>query len=466
MIDNRQPLTLGCIVWQGSRMKIIPHRIIAVLLALTLPIISLNAQTSARTASSKLESLLLNEATWDQSPDEFMANAQSMRFVWTSDTKGSARSVNKGMSFLQKNVLETVATFRSNRIHTVLMSIYNKGDTAAIDLKDYKVMLESLNTSLSKLTGKRARPINSRRAKSVSLKSETLSWTKGNLAFILEFASSRTKDPRTRRIAEHAEYINLTMLKGDHRKVTAVAGDQKAQINLMTLKQKVKREANGDIYLANIPMVDQGQKGYCANATTERVLRYYGVEVNQHKLAQRARTAAGGGTSSAALLEALKAMAGMMYLRVNVMITTDARALMRTMKDYNKMAKKEKSPEIPIPRSGTLDMAAILKSMDSDIYVRSRTTNTTKVKQFAKNVQSKIDRGIPLLWSVTLGFVKETPALPQAFGGHMRLITGYNSKTSEIIYTDTWGKGHESKRMPITSAVAISTGLFSMEPMH
>ena len=287
-----------------------------------------------------------------------------------------------------------------------------------------------------------------------------------NLAFILEFASSRTKDPRTRRIEEHAEYINLTMLKGDHRKVTAVAGDQKAQINLMTLKQKVRREANGDIYLANIPMVDQGQKGYCANATTERVLLYYGVEVNQHKLAQRARTAAGGGTSSAALLEALKAMAGMMSLRVNVMMTTDARDLIGMMKDYNKMAKKEKGRQIPIQRSGVLDINAILGSMDSDIFVRSRTTNTTKVKHFAKNVQSKIDRGIPLIWSVTLGFVKETPALPQASGGHMRLITGYNSKTGEIIYTDSWGKGHESKRMAMASAIAISTGLFSMEPMH
>lgn len=445
-------------------MKLLMRYILVI--SLSLSCVSALAQTATSDAGSPLESMLLTEATWEQSANEFMAKAKSMQFVWNSESKRSARSVSKGMKFLERDVLEVVATFMEDRLHTVLLSIYNKGDAAVIDIKTYEQLVEDLKDGLSKLTEQRPRPINSRRATSVHLKSETLSWVKGNRAFVLEVASSITRDPETRRIVEFPEYVNLTMLKGGYEEVLTIAGDQKAEVNLMALKAKITKTESGDVFLKDVPMVNQGQKGYCANATTERVMLYYGVEVNQHKLAQCARTAAGGGTSSAALLEALKAMAGMMYLRVNVMDLTDAGDLISMMRDYNRQAKKDGKPEIPIPRGGTLNMAAILRSMNSDTFVKSRTTNPAKVQQFEKSIEAKIDRGIPLMWSVVLGFVKETPALPQAFGGHMRLIIGYNSKTHEIIYTDTWGRGHEFKRMPAASASAITTGLFSMEPMH
>jgi hypothetical protein len=49
-------------------------------------------------------------------------------------------------------------------------------------------------------------------------------------------------------------------------------------------------------------------------------------------------------------------------------------------------------------------------------------------------------------------------------GGHLRLIIGYNTRTKEIIYSDTWGRGHEKKRMPIDNAFTMTRSLFSMEP--
>lgn len=425
-----------------------------------------HAQTSQSAASqTALESLLLAETTWSLSQDEFMKLAQPLRFVWTSDTKGSARSVLPGTRLLDQNVIETVAMFKANKIQSVLISIYNKGDTAIIDMQTFEKMLADVDKSISELTAKRSTVVNSRRATSVNLKSQTLYWLKGSLAFVLESASSQTKDPYSRKISESPEYINLTILKGGYKEVQEAAGDQKVSVNQIALRKNVKQESNGDVHLVGIPMVDQGQKGYCANATTERVLRYYGVEVNQHKLAQVARTSADGGTSSDALLEALKAMAGMMYLRVNVMATTDVRDLIKTMKDYNKEAVRQNKPEIPIQTRGVLNLDAIMRSMNSDIFIKSRTTNPSHIKQFESNVKSKIDRGIPLIWSVTLGFAEENPPLPQAFGGHMRLIIGYNNRTHEIIYTDSWGKGHEFKHMATESAHAITTGLFSLEPM-
>lgn len=425
-----------------------------------------HAQTSLSTAESRLEALFSNTAVWNMKPDDFMTAAKDIRFSWTSDTKGSARCTEPGLTFLQKDILETVVMFKDEKIDNVMMSIYNKGDTAVINTDKYETIVTELMDRLSQRTGMRAQTVSSKRATSVNLKKETLFWpTKTGFAFVLEHASSNTKNPQTRRIEEIPEYINVTMLKGGPLEVSALTGDQKVNVNLVTLKQKIKTETNGDVYLADIPMVHQGEKGYCANATTERVLRYYGVQVNQHRLAQQARTAAGGGTSAAELLEALKAMAGMMYLRVNEMITTDVSDLIAMIKDYNREAKKQNKPQISLPSGGVIDMGAVMRSMQTDVFVASRTTNPSQIAQFEKNVKSKIDRGIPLIWSVTLGFVSEEPAIPQAFGGHMRLIIGYNSKTHEIIYTDSWGTGHEFKHMQVANANAITKGLFSLEPM-
>jgi hypothetical protein len=103
--------------------------------------------------------------------------------------------------------------------------------------------------------------------------------------------------------------------------------------------------------------------------------------------------------------------------------------------------------------------------MQPDLLKEVRTKNKADVGKFQRTVQSSVDQGEPLLWSVVLGFVPENPALPQTRGGHMRLIIGYNNKTQEIMYTDSWGAGHELKRMVLADAWTITTGLTSIEPL-
>jgi hypothetical protein len=46
----------------------------------------------------------------------------------------------------------------------------------------------------------------------------------------------------------------------------------------------------------------------------------------------------------------------------------------------------------------------------------------------------------------------------------MRLIIGYNEEKSEIIYTDTWGAGHEHKYMPDDWAWTITQNMFYLNP--
>ena len=46
----------------------------------------------------------------------------------------------------------------------------------------------------------------------------------------------------------------------------------------------------------------------------------------------------------------------------------------------------------------------------------------------------------------------------------MRMIIGYNAKTHEILYSDTWGEAHALKRMKEENAWAMTKGLVVLKP--
>ena len=86
-------------------------------------------------------------------------------------------------------------------------------------------------------------------------------------------------------------------------------------------------------------------------------------------------------------------------------------------------------------------------------------------KQFEKLIRSSIDDGVPLLWALELGIYPEEPSIVvQQGGGHMRMITGYNPEDQSVIFSDSWGAGHEMKRMRADHAYQVTLGLFTMTP--
>lgn len=46
----------------------------------------------------------------------------------------------------------------------------------------------------------------------------------------------------------------------------------------------------------------------------------------------------------------------------------------------------------------------------------------------------------------------------------MRIINGYNPQSGDIIYTDSWGFGHEKKQMTAEEAWSITNTLCSLVP--
>lgn len=243
----------------------------------------------------------------------------------------------------------------------------------------------------------------------------------------------------------------------------------------------VIRDPRGDVFIDNVPMVDQGQKGYCAVAASERVLRYYGVDVDEHEIAQAAGTSAEGGTSTRGMKDSVQAI-GRKYKLATVVTYGDFEkpageriaGLVKEVANYNKAAKKLRKKEIAedvyIRREGNTvyySYRDVDAAMDPEVLrdMKVNGAQRSKFTRFMKDVHDQVNKGIPLFWGVTLGTYPE-PESPQSKGGHIRLIIGYNDKKKEILYTDTWGAGHELKRMPAEWAWTISHCLLYMKPLR
>ncbi len=261
----------------------------------------------------------------------------------------------------------------------------------------------------------------------------------------------------------------------------AAVGSANAAKGAKKIVENVIRDPRGDVFIDNVPMVDQGQKGYCAVAASERVLRYYGVDVDEHEIAQAAGSSAEGGTSTRGMKDSVQAI-GRKYKLGTVVSYGDfekpvrerIEGLVKEVANYNKAAKKLRRKEITedvyVSRRGNTVMynpMAADAAMDPEVLREMKVNGAQKSKftRFMKDIHAQIDKGIPLFWGVTLGTYPE-PDIPQARGGHMRLIIGYNDKKREILYTDTWGAGHELKRMPAEWAWTISHCLMYMKPLR
>ena len=225
-----------------------------------------------------------------------------------------------------------------------------------------------------------------------------------------------------------------------------------------TQRSRVQDDGEGGKWLA-VPMVDQGDKGYCAAATLERVLRFYGAEVDQHLLADLAGTDAQGGTSSLALKAAIDRTAHVFGVRRKDCASPDPLTEERARNNYDRAAKKLHLPTLPRPRQSggvrTIDVSGV----DERVLQLAR-SKEKGFRQFQRDVKDAIDEGRPLMWGVTL-FRGGVPA-----GGHMRLVVGYNEAKGVIYFSDSWGTGHEKEAMPYEEAWAITHLLFELVPKN
>ena len=231
---------------------------------------------------------------------------------------------------------------------------------------------------------------------------------------------------------EKDEYVGLSVVSTECAKAGGKSVRMKDGEVRQRLLDSIVKEKNGDVYLTEIPMVDQGPKGYCVPATFERVMRTMGLEADMYLLAMVGQSKAGGGTV----------------------------------------------------------VELLLQNVRSQVYRKGRRTKDESFKQLRiREIRRYLDQGIPVIWSMCsvaaynktadqntakrAQGISDWKAYAAAISKdaanitadpkpeenrHCCMIIGYNETTQEIAVSDSWGARFERRWVPVAVADWVSTG--------
>jgi hypothetical protein len=196
-------------------------------------------------------------------------------------------------------------------------------------------------------------------------------------------------------------------------------------------KSHVQTRPNGDVVISDIPMVDQGPKGYCVPATAERAMRYLGVPADMYILANAGETGYGGGTSVELLLEG---------------VGRHIRAKGRSFDSWQ----------------GEMKMKDLARQIDKGVPVIWALQSTELFNKTA-NARTKDRQAVAewAAWKTKVSAEAAASALtPDKESGHVVLIIGYNKETDEIAFSDSWGERYMERWITVREANLVSQGRF------
>lgn len=197
------------------------------------------------------------------------------------------------------------------------------------------------------------------------------------------------------------------------------------------VSENVKKNENGDTFIDNIPMVNQGPKGYCAPATFERAMRYMLVPADMYLLATLA-TSAGGGTNTVALADSCKRI---------------VRSKARRIKDLN-LEKDLKMRKVKTYIDKGVPILWCMRSLkEYNAIANSRSKERASVKDFSQ-------------WKETIALEAENVAERLAaneMNHHICMIIGYNEETNELAVSDSWGARYALRWVHIDIAKAVTS---------
>ena len=189
----------------------------------------------------------------------------------------------------------------------------------------------------------------------------------------------------------------------------------------------LEKRPNGDVVIGDIPMVDQGPKGYCAPATAERAMRYLGVPADMYILANAGNSGFGGGTNVDALLEG---------------IAPQIRNKRRSFDSWK----------------SELKLKEIAKYIDKGVPLMWTLCSTSKFNETA-NQRTKDRKNITdwAAWKTKVTAESASNSLPKDKDtAHIVLIIGYNKDTNEIAFSDSWGERYKERWITLPEAEQVS----------
>ncbi len=236
---------------------------------------------------------------------------------------------------------------------------------------------------------------------------------------------------------EENEYVSLAIVPTEAADAGGRSGLTKDADVKSRLIASIVKSDNGDVSLSEIPMVDQGPKGYCVPATFERAMRTMGLEADMYLLAMVGQSAAGG-TSVELLLD-----------NVRHQVLSKGRRI----KDENL---KE------------LRIRDIKRYIDEGVPVMWRLCSMPQYNAVAdKNTAARASVTDWKAHTASLATANlELAKSPKPEENHhICMIIGYNEATQEIAVSDSWGARFERRWVPVAVADwASAGGIFMILP--
>lgn len=330
----------------------------------------------------------------------------------------------KGKSGLAAMLAQIRITEKAGKVSQVDLVFFNKGDSAGG--KKTKQKTQSPTKQLASIE-----------------KQQLASIRKSLNEFSGEAAAGTWGYGRTKNKAEIWNYENI-VLSLEHKPkefiilhITPAGADVSANQKSVAAadfdgKVNVANSPNGDVFIKNIPMVDQGPKGYCVPATIERVLKYYSIpDIDMHKIAAACKTSAGGGTTLAGVKNDFKKVCNTFKLR---------------MSDV-----------------GSFSMNSIVSMVDKGIPICWALFST---EPYTKRMMGNSEkRKSETNFDNYMSFINGQKKLSKAREGpHVCLIIGYNKKSKEIAVSNSWGERFDIAWVRFDDAKIVSNSLFVINP--
>jgi hypothetical protein len=334
---------------------------------------------------------------WEESANEVASRMGLPKQSQTSTSSSFRRYPDHNSTYFKSlgaRPYSIVMHAENNNPVSISMVFANKGDTSG----DYSMQIDldgkTIQANLTKLIGDPKRDY--------SDYGRYLRWDIEDTTFLLA--------------VERNEYVSLQIIP---TKSWSTSGTPHIPFEVMRkqVEERVVRKENGDIYIKDIPMVDQGPKGYCVPATFERILGYYSIPSDMYILAMVGKSQAGGGTNLGIMEQNLRR-----EVRRN-----GRRWLTRGSRIDIKEIKRYIDQGTPI-----LWGLTVYEDLNSHITMRSyERTNAKDLPSWAKENRPKNKRDL------------EQSLRKQEGTRHICMIIGYNPLTQEIAISDSWGPAYE-----------------------
>lgn len=346
------------------------------------------------------------------------------QFEWVSNAKDRARFSRHMFSNVETKLTmfggsikleEAILEFVNGKAARATISFYNRGDSGDIDVKEFDRIFKLIGQNLSQVM--KVAPKRQIMSSNAALPVTGWNWTSPGGIALLEYNEYNSPGKVTK-----PEFLRLKLAAPNQADWSM--GKMATGVQRMELLQRVKKTPAGDVYISRVPMVDQGQKGYCVAASCQRLFEYMRIPCDQHEMAKLVNVDAESGAGILTMQKSLAKIDGAFKVTFKPLV----------------------NPEL--------------------FYAANRKRRVSE-KEFLSIIKEYTDKGVPLLWGLSLGEKPEDPPLPgggQVSGGHMRLVIGYNLAKNQVIFTDSWGAGHELKRMALLDAYDVTMGLYSMAP--